>query len=75
MVKRSGAAAAARGDAREGRAGACQRRARPETGLRGAVMDMIAETREATPREWAALALVAALVLLCGLIEGSTWPM
>lgn len=58
-----------------GRARAGKRAARPETGLRGAVMDMIAETREATPSEWAALALVAALVLLCGLIEGSTWPM
>ena len=58
-----------------GRARAGKRAARPETGPRGAVMDMIAETREATPREWAALALVAALVLLCGLIEGSTWPM
>lgn len=58
-----------------GRARAGKRAARPETGLRGAVMDMIAETREATPREWAALALVAALVLLGGLIEGSTWPM
>ena len=58
-----------------GRARACQRRARPRTGLGRALGDMIAETGRATPRDWAALALVALLVLLGGLLEGSTWPM
>ena len=58
-----------------GRARAGKRAARPETGLRGAVREMIAETRGATPGEWASFALVVLLVLLGGLIEGSTWPM
>ncbi len=58
-----------------GRARACQRHARPETGLGGAVHDMIAEAASLTPREWAALAAYLGGIVLCGLLEGSAWPM
>lgn len=60
---------------RGGRAQAAKHSARPRTGLREAVADMIAETASAGPRDWAALALVVLCVVLVGFVEGSTWPM
>lgn len=58
-----------------GRARAGKRAARPETGLGGAVHSIIAEVASLTPREWAALAAYVGAILLCGLLEGSAWPM
>lgn len=60
---------------RRGRAQAGKHHARPQTGLRGTVADMIAETASATPREWAALAAVVLCIMLVSFMEGSTWPM
>lgn len=58
-----------------GRARAGKRAARPETGLGGAVHSIIAEAASLTPREWAALGVYLGGIMLCGFLEGSTWPM
>lgn len=57
-----------------GRADACQRNARPVQ-VRSRTVHILAQRRREALRGAALAAAWAALMLLTGFLEGSTWPM